>query len=912
MVIKESEPMEQIERKFVATSWHSISGDEALSRLSSSLLGLSDEEAENRRKKFGKNILPAPKPPRLFVIFFRQFLSPLIYVLLAASAVSILIGEAKDAFFIFLVILINAMIGTYQEWSAEKSASALQMMLKVRARVRRGGARREIDAEELVPGDIVYLESGSRVPADLRLLEVRDLAIDESLLTGESVEIAKTEEPLPEDTNLADRLNMAYAGSTVTRGRAIGVVVATGKSTEVGKIAELTSVAETTKPPLVIRMEEFARRITFIVLGSSFLLALISLAKGIPYLEVFFLAVALAVSAIPEGLPVAITVALSVATTRMARRSVIVRKLTAVEGLGSCTYIASDKTGTLTVNMQTVKLIEIPSGERFVVTGEGYAGEGEVLTEEGDSLDEQATSLLREIGKVVAICNEASLTKIDGEWKHQGDPLDVALLALSYKLGLRPEELLEKAKILAEIPFESERRFVARVYSENGVPRVVVKGATETIIKFCKTMRTRDGIADLDAEAIESNALKLAEGGYRVIAIAAGDFEYAESLATFNEEDIPPLTFLGLAGLIDPLRPEAKDAVKRCHEAGVKVGIVTGDHPATALAIAKELGIAKSMEHIVTGRELEEIDPQSEEFVEKIKGYLVFARVSPAQKLNIVNALIKAGHFVAVTGDGVNDAPALKAANIGIAMGSGTDVAKDASLLIVTDDNFASIVAGIEEGRYAYDNIRKVTYLLVSTGAAEIALFMLALVLGLPLPLLPVQLLWLNLVTNGFQHIALAFEAGEKEAMQRKPRDPKEGIFDRLMTEQVALSGAVMGILACGVFYYLTNAGWEEGRARNLLFLLMVILENVHVFNCRSEYKSVFKVSIRRNLLLPLGIIAAHGVHMIALYIPLSQSILKVSPVTFAEWASMLAISLAILVLMEIYKVIRVKKLKKS
>jgi magnesium-transporting ATPase (P-type) len=520
-------------------------------------------------------------------------------------------------------------------------------------------------------------------------------------------------------------------------------------------------------------------------------------------------AVALAVSAIPEGLPVAMTVALSIGVNRVAKRNVIVRKLTAVEGLGSCTCIASDKTGTLTVNQQTVKLISLLSGERFTVSGEGYVGEGEVLTEAGNIINHEARLRLEEIARTSVLCNEASLLRDNREWKHHGDAIDVALLAFAYKLGLYPESVRREVETVGEIPFESERRYAAKFYREGKRVNVAVKGAIEAVLPFCQSIRIGEWIVGVNSEKIEKEALSLSENGYRVLAIAYGELGDGKEPRVFEEKDMPPLTLLGLVCFIDPLRPEAKEAVEKCKRAGVRVVMITGDHPAKALAISRELSIADSWKDLVTGKQLAEIgSPENPEFLNTVKSVHVFARVTPLQKLHIVDGLIKSGHFVAVTGDGVNDAPALRKANIGVAMGSGIDVAKDTASIIVTDDNFASIVAGIEEGRFAYDNIRKVTYLLISTGAAEIVLFTLALFVGLPLPLFAVQLLWLNLVTNGIQDVALAFEAGESEAMNRPPRKPKEGIFNKLMVQQTVVSGTTMGLLSFGVWYWLLESGW--------------------------------------------------------------------------------------------------------
>jgi len=883
--------------------WHSLGIEDVFEKLQSDLRGLSEGQIVERLQEFGQNLLPARKPARLPKVILHQFLSPLIYILVGAGIVSLAIGELTDAGFIFAVISLNAALGAFQEWKAEKSAAALQQLLRVIARVRRGGLEMTVPAEELVPGDMVMLESGSRVPADLRLVKARDLSIDESLLTGESQPVAKKIEIVGGDLPLGDRANMAFAGSTAAAGRGMGVVVATGLLTEVGKIAKAVTTADVAKPPLMIRMERFARQISYLVLGFVALLAIVAHFQGTSWFEVFFLAVALAVSAIPEGLPVAMTVALSIAATRMARRHVIVRKLTAVEALGSCTCIASDKTGTLTVNRQTVKTIGLPGGALFAVSGEGYSGEGHVTTADGKMPDEDGLRGLGRLVRAAVLCNEGSLVRGKEGWEYSGDAVDVALLAAGYKMGVDPVELSGRVEMLGDIPFEAERRYAAVMLREETGIEVVLKGAVEKVVPFCRTMQWRTGESPVDPDLIGREALALAEGGYRVIALADGRLPDGGDPDHFSEEGIPPLTFLGLVGLIDPLRPEARDAVEKCKQAGVRVVMVTGDHPATSLSIARELEIARDQKDLVTGQQLSEIgSTEIPQFLETVRQATVFSRVTPLQKLHIVDALIRLGHFVAVTGDGVNDAPALRRANIGVAMGSGTDVAKDTAELLVADDNFASIQAGVEEGRFAYDNVRKVVYLLISTGAAEIVLFTLALFSGLPVPLAAVQLLWLNLVTNGIQDVALAFEQGEPDAMQRAPRAPKEGVFDRLMIQQTVLSGLTIGLITYGTWWYLLRSGIAEPAARNLTLLLMVLFENVHVFNCRSERQSAFRIPLRRNPLLIGGVLVAQGIHILAMHLPWMQQILDIAPVSVGNWTGMILLAAVLLLVMEIFK----------
>jgi P-type Ca2+ transporter type 2C len=898
-------------KKEESISWHALSPQEALHRLSADAEGLDEEAVEERRERYGRNTLPGKKQPSVFMVFLRQFLSPFIYILTAAAALSLAIGETKDSVFIFAVLLLNAVLGTVQEWKAEKKATELQELLMIEAKVRRGGREKVVDADELVPGDIVTLERGDKVPADLRLLEEKNLTIDESLLTGESIPSEKGIEALEEDTSLNDRDNMAFAGTVVTAGRARALAVATGMRTEVGKIAREVALAETGKTPLLVRMEKFTRHVTYIILAAGIVFATLNIVRGEEWSETLLLTVALLVSAIPEGLPIGVTVALSIGTSRMAERNVIVRKLSAVESLGSCTCIASDKTGTLTMNQQTVKIVALPGWYTFRISGEGYNGDGEVIPEGESEIDETARGGLRRLARAAAIVNDGYLDLDGVRWEHQGDVMDVALLAMGYKLDIDPREVRKSVEVVDEIPFESDRKYAAKLVRDGAVLKVAVKGAPETLLSFCRSGSCGEGKEELDRKNVEDRANALAENGYRVIAIAEGEVEDIPEDG-LEDKNIPHLTLLGLVGMMDPLRPEVKEAVEKCHGAGVNIVMITGDNPGTALAIAREAGIASSWEEVVTGKELEELDsPRDPVTVELVTRSKVFARVSPLQKVDIIESLLEAGNFVAVTGDGVNDAPALHKANIGIAMGSGTDVAKDTAQIIVADDNFASIESGIEEGRFAYDNIRKVIYLLIATGLGEIILFILAIALDLPIALLAVQLLWLNLVTNGIQDVALAFEAGEPGAMRRPPRDPQERIFNGLMVQQTMVSGITIGLIAFFTWWWLQGAGWEAGEARNLLLLLMVLLENVHVFNCRSEYDSAFRVPLSRNWLLVGGVLAAQGIHIASMYIPFMRGVLGVSPVSFLQWLYMFLLALILLAVMEVFKLVK-RRLRKS
>jgi len=870
--------------------------ESVMKTLNSDERGLSNREAAERIQKYGTNTLPQKPPPPFWKTFIYQFRSPLMYILAFAALIAILIREPTDAGFIIIALLLNAIIGGYQEWRAEESAKALQRLLQIKATVQREGEVADINADSVVPGDIVWLESGNRVPADIRLFMASGLEIDESLLTGESLPVLKDKSWEGElYTPIGDTLNMAYAGSIVTRGRAKGMVVATGQATVVGQLAlEVISGAQG-DPPLVTRMKTFTHLIGLAALVSAIAIGLFGL-----FLERYGLAemlrfiVALAVSAIPEGLPVAMTVALAVATTRMARRGVIVRRLAAVEGLGSCTYIATDKTGTLTRNELTVKEVCLPGGGAFEVSGAGFAPEGEVLIDKKPVLRGSHPELER-IAMAAVLCNEADLHHRDGGWAWRGDTVDISLLSFGHKMGYDRESLLDSYPLVNEIPFEPERQFSASYHEAGeGSLTVFVKGAPERVIEMCGIEKEEDKI---NLHAITED---MAHRGYRVLALAEGNITFE-----LDPSMVPPepagLGLLGFAGMIDPLRHGVREAIDTCREAGINVSMVTGDHPVTALAIARDLGMASDFSQVLTGAELMKKSP--EDLQKIVTDINVFARVSPNQKYQIVEAARSAGHFVAVTGDGANDAPALRTANIGIAMGKGgTDVAREVSELVISDDNFATIVAGVEEGRVAYDNIRKVIYLLVSTNAAELLLILLSLMADLPLPLLPVQILWLNLVTNGIQDVALAFEPGEGDSLQKKPRPPKERIFNKIMVERTLVATLTIGILGFVFFYVLIKSGWSEDSARNALLLLMVLFENVHIGNCRSETKSALILSPFKSPMLLTGAVVAFLVHVGAMYLPLGQEILGTEPVSLETWGLVAALALTIFITMEIQK----------
>ena len=880
---------------------HAVGTGSILAALGTTNQGITSEEAELRLRRYGPNSLPQARPASLVMIFLRQFVSPLIYVLVAAAVFSLVIQEWSDAAFISGVLLINAIIGAAQEFSAQRAATALQQLVVTRSRVLRDGDACEINAVKLVPGDILLLESGEKIPADVRLLSSHDLEVDESLLTGESVAVHKHDDAvLAVETFLGERSNMVFAGTMVNRGRCVGVVVATGLATELGNIASEVIHGVSARPPLLVRMERFTHRIAIIVGLAALMMAAVSLSRGVPFADIFMLAVALAVSVIPEGLPVALTVALAIGMRRMVRRNVIIRRLIAVEALGSCTFIATDKTGTLTVNQLTVRRVQLPNGDTWKVTGEGMVPAGEMVPpRDPPAADESA--LLEQLCLASVLTNDGFLGMRDHQWTHHGDAVDVALLVMAHKAGVVKAQAMLDCPEIGAIPFESERLFSASLNQAGDRRCMYVKGAFEKLLPMCDTMAVPGQTAAIDRRSLEQQANDLACQGYRVLAIAAAEREPPEG-EMFNEQHLRGLTMLGLVGMIDPLRPEAREAVARCRSAGIEVAMVTGDHPATALAIARELGLAEHEQHIVTGPQLRAA-AGNDEIDALTRQAHVFARVEPSQKLDIVHSLQRNGHFVAVSGDGANDAPALKAAQVGVAMGkSGTDVARETAEIIITDDNFSSIVSGVEEGRISYANVRKVIFLLISTGAAELVLFTLALFTELPLPLLAVQLLWLNLVTNGIQDVALAFEPGEGDELRQRPRPPSESIFNRIMIERVISSALVIGFVAFFLYKTLLDWGYTVEEARNSTLLLMVLFENVHVFNCRSETLSIVRHNPLRNRILLFGTLTAQLIHIGAMYTPWINDVLGIQPVSIEHWFELLGLALTVTVAMELHK----------
>lgn len=880
--------------------WYKKNINEIYDELESSINGLSQEEAITRLEKYGKNEMPRKKSDSFFKIMIKQLADPIEILLILAMAFSFIINEIVDGAAILFIIIVDLLMGTIQEWKANKNAEALSKLIEVKTKILRDGRVVEIDSNNITIGDIVLLESGTKVSADLRLIEASNLTVDESILTGESLSILKNTNVAKEDTILAERYNMVYAGTSILTGRATAIVVAIATNTEIGKIAKKVANTKETPSPLTIRMEKFSKQISALIVVVAIITAFILYTKGTPGNEIFLSVIALSVSAMPEGLPLALTMALTIASNRMSKNNVIVKKLNAVESLGSCTVIASDKTGTLTVNEQTAKKIILPSGDTFNIHGTGYNDFGKI--EPLGSADLKAAKLLSELA---SINNEAKLVKKGNDFEKFGDSIDIAFLALGMKANARVEDY----KILKKIPYESENKYSAVYYKKDNETHCTAKGSLEKILDFCKDMKVNDKYEKLDRELIQKQNDELASNGYRVIALADSEIDYPIT----GKTEISNLHFLGLVAFIDPIREEVKKSISECTTAGIKVVMITGDHPLTALSIAKELGLAESIDDVATATEIEEyLQKGHKEFDSFVREKKVFTRVTPINKLEIVESYKRQGEFVAVTGDGVNDAPALKSANIGIAMGSGTDVAKETASMIVLDDNFKSIVLGIKEGRNAYSNIRKVSYMLLSCGIAEVLFFLLSIVFNLPMPLVAVQLLWLNIVTDGLQDFALSFEQSEKEIMKEKPRNPKENMFNKDLFLEVSTSGISIGLIVFSVWLFLLKKGMPVKPARGYIMALMVFMQNMHVLNCRSEKNSAFKVPLRTNPLVVFAILSAIILQIIISEVPVLSNLLQATSIPIPHMILLFALSTIIIGIMEIYKIIERKSLAKK
>ncbi|TFG43537.1 MAG: HAD family hydrolase [Syntrophobacterales bacterium] len=820
-------------------SWHSVSLNEVVGSLRTDLIsGLDPDNAARRLAEFGPNRLTPARTQGPLLRFLLQFYQPLVMILLAATVVTLSVGEYIDAGVIFTVILANAIIGFAQESKALKAIDALTRSMTSSALVVRGGERKRIAAEDLVAGDIVFLQSGDKVPADLLLFECRELRIAESALTGESLPVPKEEALVEESTLLADRHNMAYSSTLVIHGAGKGVVVATGDQSEIGQINRMIASAEVIDTPLTRKIKHFSGVMLYVILALSAVTFVAGSLHGHRWIDMFMASVALAVSAIPEGLPAALTITLAIGVGRMAKRNAIIRKLPAVETLGSTTVICSDKTGTLTQNQMTVTQM-FAGGARYSVSGVGYAPEGKI-TSEAKGLPPESNRALTELLTAGALCNDSQLLKTAEGYRVEGDPTEAALLAAAAKSGILPEEAVRRLPRIDAIPFESARQYMASLHDSGpGRPKLLyVKGSIESICMDCSLGYGADGDpAVVDPREIHGVVEEMAAAGLRVLAFACK--EMPPDASRIQHEDLAEgLQFIGLQGMIDPPRPEALKAVQNCQNAGVLVKMITGDHAGTAAAIGRQLGLcgescAMPTEEVLTGRDLAAFSDV--QLVDAAEHTAVFARVTPEQKLRLVEALQRRQHVVAMTGDGVNDAPALKKADIGVAMGiNGTEVSKEAADMILTDDNFATIEAAVEEGRGVFENLTKfITWTLPTNGGESLAL-MVAIFLGLDLPVLPLQILWINMTTAVLLGLMLAFEPKEPGIMERAPRDPKTPILTSTLVFRITMVSVLLMLGAFGMFKLEMARGGNVFLARTLAVNLFIFGELFYLFNCRS------------------------------------------------------------------------------
>ena len=885
--------------------WHQMRADEAARALDTDPEnGLDEREAEARLERHGPNLLTPAKARGPLIRFLSQFNQPLIYILLAAGLITALLQEWVDSAVIFGVVLINAIVGFLQESKALNAIEALARSMTTEATVLRNGRRRRVDAAALVPGDIVLLQAGDRVPADMRLLYERGLQVDESALTGESIPVAKTTGAIPAETVVSDRLNMAYSSTLVTYGAARGVVVATGDATEIGRISELIKTAEILATPLTRKIAHFSHVLLWVILALAGLTFLAGWLRGEAWLDMFLAAVALAVGAIPEGLPAALTITLAIGVNRMARRHAIIRRLPAVETLGSTTVICSDKTGTLTQNEMTVRAIFAGGGE-YRVTGGGYAPAGEFEAVRGP--EPRGNIALQECLRAGLLCNDSSLVREGESWRAEGDPTEAALLSSAMKYGLSLQREHERAPKLDAIPFESDRQFMATLHSTRGgegPPVAYVKGAAEVLLPRCGSALGPDGsLAPVDAGSIQREVESMADQALRVLLFARTELPEGDISVDLGHVE-SGLTFLGLQGMIDPPRPEAIRSVQICRDAGIEVKMITGDHAKTAAAIASQIGLNGGAPAVLTGAELETI-PDAE-FTDVVERTTVFARVPPEQKLRLVEALQARGHVVAMTGDGVNDAPALRRADIGVAMGiTGTEVAKEAASMVLTDDNFASIEAAVEEGRGVFDNLVKFIVWTIPTNVGEGLVILAAVFAGVTLPILPVQLLWINMTTAVFLGLWLAMEPKEPGLMQRPPRDPATPILTRTLEFRIVLVGALLVAGAFGLFQWALRDGRPIAEARTLAVNVFVFGEMFYLFNCRSLTLTAFELGFFTNRWLIGGVVTMIALQLAYTYTPFMNTAFQSAPMDLIDWLLVLSAAGAIFLVVGIEKWVR-------
>lgn len=884
-----------------AENWHNNSIETTFELLDSSQNGLSNKEANDRLSKYGKNKLPEPKSRSLFIRFLYQFNNVLIYVLIAASLVTAILGHWVDTGVIIGVVFVNAVIGFVQEGKAEDALKAIRQMLSPNAMVVRDGKQISIKAELLVPGDVVFLQSGDKVPADLRLLRAKGLQIQEAALTGESIAIEKTIESVPEQSVIGDRRCMAYSSTLVTHGQGSGIVVKTGADTEIGRISRLVSEVESVTTPLLLRMAQFGRWLTIAIL----VLAMITFAFGFfirsyTATDMFLAAVSLAVAAIPEGLPAIMTITLAIGVRRMAKRNAIIRKLPAVETLGAVSVICSDKTGTLTRNEMTVRTIATAKN-LFDLSGTGYNPHGSISLLGKDILPDDRP-LLHELSRAAILCNDSSLEQKDNECFVHGDPMEGALLVAGIKAGLDIETETKKYPRTDLIPFESEHRFMATLHhSHSGEAFVFVKGAPEQILKMCTFQRSLDGDADLDETYWLKRIEELAAQGQRVLAIAIKPVASEKMELIFSDVE-SDLIILGMFGMIDPPREEAIDAVEACKRAGIHVKMITGDHGATALAISRQLKLINT-DDVLTG---EDIDMMSEEELKlHVHDVDVYARVNPEHKLLLVKLLQEQGLIVAMTGDGVNDAPALKRADVGTAMGyNGTEAAKEAAEMVLADDNFASIMHAVEEGRTVYDNLKKSIAFILPTNGGEALIILGAIVLGFEqLPLTPVQILWVNMITAVTLALSLAFEPPEQNVMNRSPRNTDEPLLGSYLVWRVIFVSFILMGGTIGLFLWEMAEHASIEHARTVAVNTLVMFEIFYLFNSRYLKDSVFNwegFTGNKYVIIAISILIIFQLGFT--YLAPMQSLFGTTAIDLGMWLRIILVSSSVLFLVEIEK----------
>ncbi len=892
--------------------YHTMEATAVLAALASGPQGLPAEEAEARLEQYGFNELVAGKKISPVLILLRQFFNLLMVILIIATGISFLLGEHLDAAVILAIVVACVILGFFQEYRAEQAAAALQELAAPHATVLRDGEETVIPAREVVPGDILLIHTGDRIAADARLLQAVNLMVDEAILTGESTPVAKNTDPAEAaDTPIADQHGMVFGGTVATYGRGQAVVTATGMASEFGRIAQLLGEVRHEKTPLEKRLALIGRVLSIICLGVAAGAVGLGLAKGYGWLPMLIWGISLAVAAVPESLPAVVTGALAIGTTRMARRRAIVKRLPAVETMGCTTVICTDKTGTLTKNEMTVRALFL-DGQQIHVTGSGYIPQGSFHT-----VDHQELSLtnpaLHQAARIALLCNDASLRQEDGKWHLRGDPTEGALLTMGLKAGLNYQRLLQDWPRVAEIPFDSDRKRMSTLHQDRSGYLMCLKGAPESLLPYCRRLLTLQGeqpLTEDQRQAILTESSRLASAAMRVLGLAYRRFPDLPDLVPASEE--ADLVWVGLVGMIDPPRPEAKEAVNLCHRAGINVIMVTGDHPLTAAAIGRDLGLAKKSAApppVCTGRELSQMDDQT--LAATLKHTHIFARVAPEHKLRLVEVLKSQGEVVAMTGDGVNDAPALKRADIGVAMGiTGTEVTKETAAMILADDNFATLVAAVEEGRAIFDNIKKYLVFLLSCNFAEIVILTGAFFVGLPMPLIALQILWVNLTTDGLPALALGVDPKAPDIMSRPPRPPDEGVFTRTVNILMAVMAGYKTLLILPLFayYYLYNPDADASpatvleRAQTMVFITLVFAELVNAFNCRSLTLSLFTVGplANRYLLVAVAISLAMTVSLVV-YAPLGR-LFHTVPLTWWDWLLALSVSLSLLPVVEFTK----------